>query len=95
MGGRTDCQKSDWFYESVKTVFLNEIITGMTTTTFDPSGMLTRAQCTTILYRMAGAPEVQYRSVFSDVPQDSWFTDAVIWANEQKIIASAKILFFI
>ena len=60
-------------------------ITG--TTLFQPDHQLTRAMFATVLYRMAGSPEVAYTSVFEDVPQGKWFSDAVIWAYRNKIVS--------
>jgi len=39
----------------------------------------------TVLYRMAGEPEVTGETKFADVKADQWYTDAVIWAEETGI----------
>ena len=36
---------------------------------------------------MEKTPEVKYQNVFSDVPEGKWYTDAIIWAYENKIVA--------
>ena len=35
---------------------------------------------------MSGCPEVSEANNFSDVENDSWYTDAVIWASENGIV---------
>ena len=58
---------------------------GMSATVFDPAGTMNRAQLVTILYRLAGSPQVNAKSPFTDVPDGTWFTDAVIWARDNGI----------
>ena len=52
----------------------------MTDTLFQPDGTLTRGQLMTILYRMAGTPETEAATHFTDVASGRYFTDAVAWA---------------
>ena len=47
---------------------------------------MTRAMLATVLYRMDGQPEVNSSSVFVDVKDGMWYTDAVAWANESTIV---------
>jgi hypothetical protein len=39
----------------------------------------------TALYRISGSPWVTYRSLYSDVRQGQWYSNAVIWAHENGI----------
>lgn len=69
---------------SIKGVIHN--ITAFDETTFAPYGILSRAQFAVILYRMAGSPSVVFdEKRFPDV-EEGWYSDAVIWANDQEII---------
>jgi hypothetical protein len=40
----------------------------------------------TILYRVEAEPAVTPENPFNDVEADTWYTDAVIWAEENKIV---------
>ena len=82
----TDVPTNQWYYDSVKYVYDNGIMTGLTATTFGPDETLTRAQFATILYRSAGAPEVTYDNRFSDIPSNDWYSNAVIWANNVGVV---------
>ncbi len=76
-----------WKYDSIKYVYDNKIMNGINgTTRFDPDEPLTRAMFATVLYRMAGSPEVQFRNIFEDVVDGRYYSRAVMWAYEQKIV---------
>ena len=64
----------------------NGLMAGVDGNRFDPNGTLTRAMLATVLYRAAGSPAVSGTSVFSDAEAGAWYTDAAIWAAEQKLI---------
>jgi len=54
---------------------------------FDPGGATSRAMIVTVLWRLEGAPESVGRDTpFSDVEAGKWYTDAVIWASENKLV---------
>ena len=46
----------DWFYDSVQTLTVRGIVTGVSRTVFAPSGEMTRADFLTLLWRACGAP---------------------------------------
>lgn len=81
-----DVSQEDWYYEYVKYAYDNKIMTGMQEDVFAPADILSRAQFAVILHRINGSPEVEYAEVFPDVEEGTWYTDAVLWANEQGII---------
>ncbi len=82
----TDVKKSDWFYESVRFVNEKGYMKGVSNTSFDPVGNLTRGMCVTILYRIAGEPETNGKNIFSDVKVKEYFTLPVIWASNNGIV---------
>lgn len=82
----TDVSESDWFYNEVNYVFEKGLMTGLAPDTFGPYQSLARAQFATILYRMEGSPDTTYRNQFSDVPAGEWYSNAIIWANDAKIV---------
>ena len=81
-----DVQEDDWFCDDVAYVNEKGIMTGLKDTVFGPEAELSRAQFATILYRMAGSPEVTYSDQFPDVKDGEFYTSAVMWASEHKIV---------
>ncbi len=63
-------------------------VSGTSETKFSPDIPMTRAMLVTMLYRMAGEPEVKEQSRYSDVAVGSWHEKAVLWAVEKKIAYS-------
>lgn len=53
---------------------------------FGPSEAMTRQMLVTALYRMAGSPEVEGVSGFTDVAASAVYVDAVLWANQNGIV---------
>ena len=55
---------------------------------FNPSGTVTRAQAVTFLWRAQGSPDpLKGNNPFWDVPQDLYYTKAVLWAVENGVTA--------
>ncbi len=77
---------NDWAHAGIDYCVEEGLMNGTSATLFSPANSLTRAQIATILYRIAGEPEVEYKAVFSDVADDIWYTDAIIWAAEEEIV---------
>ena len=59
---------------------------GMGNNKFDPHGTTSRAMIVTILYRLEGEPTISGKNPFVDVKNGTWYTDAVIWAEENGIV---------
>ena len=77
----------NWRYDSIKYVYDNEIMNGISgTTRFEPDGSLTRGMFATVLYRMAGEPPVDGENCFADVRDDKYYVQAIIWAYDKKIV---------
>lgn len=81
-----DVKKSEWYFDAVYYVYSNGIMTGYDLAHFGPADQLSRGQLATILYRMAGSPEVTYSEVFPDVPDGQFYTLPVLWAKQSGII---------
>lgn len=77
----------NWRYDNVKFVYEYGIMTGVKADQFQPDVPLTRAQFASVIYRMAGTPKVSYKGIFTDVPAGKWYSDAIIWAYENGIVA--------
>lgn len=81
-----DVSSKEWYYDTVSEISDKGIMKGMGTGEyFAPVKTLTRAELATILYRMAGAPKVEYSAVFPDVKAGDWYASAVLWCNQSKV----------
>lgn len=82
----SDVPRGAWFFESVKYVHRNWLMTGLDNSQFGPGQNLARAQFAVILYRMNGEPSVAYTPKFHDVGAGLWYTDAILWASGQGVV---------
>lgn len=81
-----DVASTDWFAGSVKYVYENKLMLGVSDTKFAPKETMTRAMFATVLYRMAGSPSVDGLSVsFKDVKESSWAYNAIVWAYSEGV----------
>ena len=87
-----DVQEDDWFTNAIQYVYDYGIMTGTDETHFKPDMELTRSHFAVILYRMENEPDVTYETVFPDVADGQYYTNAVMWANskETEIITGYK-----
>ncbi len=82
----TDLDLKAWYHDGVDFVLANGYMNGVNSNTFRPNGTLNRAMVATVLYRIAGEPAVEGTCSFSDVGAGQWYTNAVIWAQENGIV---------
>ena len=80
-----DVPKDMWCYDEVTRAAQLGLFNGMSYRHFEPNGDVSRAMIVTVLYRMEGQPEVKLGRTFSDVPDDQWYSDAVLWASNAGI----------
>ena len=83
----TDVKETDWFFKGVEYVVDKGVMSGVSENEFAPSGKLTRAMLVQMLYNMESRPACGAENAFMDVPVGQWYTDAVIWANDAKIVS--------
>ena len=76
-----DVNEQDWFYHAVQYMALRKLMSGTGNDQFSPQQPTNRAMMVTMLYRLAGEPEVQKAASFNDVPVGSYYADAVAWAE--------------
>ena len=82
----TDVADKAYYRDAVAWAVENGITKGTTATTFSPNATCTRAQAVTFLWRTAGSPKPETRTMpFTDVPVGSYYYDAVLWAVENGI----------
>ena len=81
-----DVAAGSYYEDAVDWAVENGITQGTDDTRFSPDGICTRAQAVTFLWRAAGSPEPETRTMpFTDVPVGSYYYDAVLWAIENGI----------
>ncbi len=80
-----DVSTSAYYYEAVKWAQEKGITGGIGNGLFGPNQPCTRAQIVTFLWRAAGSPVVNYAMNMSDVPEGSYYAEAVRWALSEDI----------
>ena len=81
----SDVSTSAYYYEAVKWAQKKGITGGIGNGLFGPNQPCTRAQIVTFLWRAAGSPVVNYAMNMSDVPESSYYAEAVRWALSEGI----------
>ena len=79
--GYADVSASDWYYEAVTFCTEHGLMSGTGEGRFTPEGEVSRAMAVTVLYRMAGSPEIGAEVGFPDVEAGAWYTRPVAWAS--------------
>ncbi len=76
-----------WSHDAIDFVVAHKLFAGTSATTFAPETKLSRAMIVEILYALEGEPVVTGKNPFSDVAENEWYTNAVIWAAQNEIVA--------
>ena len=82
-----DVSENAWYAEAVQAVREANLMNGVGDNRFEPDGVFTRAQLATVLYNMAGNPEVHGEDAFTDTVSGQWYSDAVLWASQNGIVS--------
>ena len=78
-----DVSADDWYAESVTWVWQSGYMSGYDDSDlFGVNDVLTRAQMATVLYNIAGKPEVEVGALPSDCDPNAWYAPCVSWALE-------------
>ena len=73
-------------HDAIDWAFTHGITAGVNATHFGGDKVVTRAQAMTFLWTAQGRPQPETQtSPFSDVPDGTWYTKAVLWAVENGI----------
>jgi len=83
-----DVPTSSWYYDEVQTVYDEGIMEGKTSTSFDPTANMSRAEFVTVLCRLS---ENDYKGkgatlTFSDTNKNAWYADYVAWGVEAEMV---------
>ena len=80
----TDLAANAWYTDAVAYVYRHDIMEGMSATTFQPNGTLSRAMAVQIFYNLEGQPDISGENLgypYEDVNAQAWYGDAVYWAR--------------
>ena len=82
-----DVPENAWYRDAVEFVYQNNYMNGMSDTQFAPKSTVTRGMMVTVLYRIAGSPEVSDADAgyFSDT-RGKYYTNPVGWAKANGIV---------
>ena len=81
-----DVDPDAYYADAVCWAFREGLIKGTSSTTFSPDDVCSRAQAVTLLWRFAGSSPAAESSPFIDVPRDTYYTEAVNWANTKDVV---------
>ena len=81
-----DVDKTQWYHESVDYVISHGLMGGTSLTTFEPHSTTTRAMVVTVLHRLSGDGNTDYKMTFRDVPEGQWYTEAIRWGAKNRIV---------
>ena len=84
-GSFADVPADSYYAKAVAWAVENGITGGTGNGQFDPDATCTREQAVTFLYRASGSPAVSGGSTFSDVAENAYYADAVVWAEKNGI----------
>lgn len=83
-----DVKKEDWFYDSVNYAVDKELFNGISEDEFAPNIEMNRAMIVTVLHRLSNKEQLKKAviSMFKDVEENQYYTEAVKWAVENEIV---------
>lgn len=90
----TDVNITAWYAPAVKYCLDNEYMSGTGTTTFAPSGNVSRAMLVTVLYNMSGETNTAFSEPFEDVPENKWYSVPAAWAYSNGIVNGTSAVTF-
>ncbi|MCF0123091.1 MAG: S-layer homology domain-containing protein, partial [Ruminiclostridium sp.] len=75
-----------WYHDAVSFVAAKGLMNGVDPLNFAPGASLSRGMLVTVLWRDAGEPLAHTDMPFTDVPEGTWYTEAVRWAASVGIV---------
>ena len=76
----SDVPADSYYYDAVLWGVENGLVKGTGATQFSPQMHCSRAQIVTFLWRVMDAPQAGSQNPFTDVKDDAYYYDAVLWA---------------
>ena len=81
-----DVTYDSWYWSYVNKAYELGLMTGATETLFKPNSKMNRAMVATVLHRMEGSVEMEYFPFFSDLKNNQYYTEAVIWCYSTGVV---------
>ncbi len=85
-----DVSVGSYYYDTVLWAVEQGITSGTSTTAFSPEASCTRAQVATFLWRTESSPAVSGGASFADVADNTYYTNAVIWAANSGVTSGTS-----
>ena len=82
----SDVNDDDWFFDVVRYVYEQGLMTGTSDREFSPNLTTTRGMIVSILNRLEDGPTAEAAG-FTDVADGDWYAEAVNWAAREGIVA--------
>lgn len=88
----SDTEIEAWYHDGLHYCIENGLMNGFPDGTFRPgdakdkTSYATRAQVVTVLWRLAGSPEVDQKLTFTDVDEGAWYMPALRWAVKNNVV---------
>lgn len=82
-----DVDSTKWYYNTIKYVSEHKLMTGYDEGTFGPENDMSRGEFTTVLYRIAGNPTVEYKESYPDVSRDMFYAKPITWAKYNSVVS--------
>ncbi len=86
IGRFTDASPTAWYHDGVHYCLEKSLMAGTSDTTFSPASHTNRSMIAAILWRMAGKRFGGSECPYSDVKENSYYFDAVIWADKEGFV---------
>ena len=81
----TDLDQAAWYHDGVHYALESGLMKGVGEGQFAPAVPASRGMIVTMLWRLEGEPAPAGEASFSDVPEGTWYTEAVRWAASSGI----------
>ncbi|MGO5028288.1 S-layer homology domain-containing protein [Candidatus Agathobaculum pullicola] len=84
----TDVPADSWYYDSVGEIVQQGLMNGTDAYTFSPDTVMSRAMLTTVLYNLAGKPDVgdNLGYPYADVDANAYYALPVYWARANGLV---------
>lgn len=85
----SDVRPSDWYHDAVNYVCENGLMNGTSNTMFSPNDTTSRGMIVTILYRLAGSPDLpesNWGYPYEDVDASAYYSTPVYWARMNDLV---------
>lgn len=76
-----------WAKDAIDFVTSHELYRGTSETTFSPERGMTRGMLTMVLHNLESNPKHFTNNGFTDVPENSWYSESILWATEKGIVS--------